>query len=463
MEQTRQGATSTGWRWGPFTFRLPFLHSRLLWPEFLQGTLVATATGLALVPVLSGYFGMSFEQAVACVLLNSILIVSSLYVFGEPYAPGWTTAALPLALAYVISGYPDPDSRFQAMTALSLSYAALVFALGITGLGRRLMRWLPSTLKAGILLGAALSAFRRVLTDEDLVMAQPIATAVACAVCLVFLFSVPFRGLIERHRPLALLAALGLLPGFIAAAVIGPLVGEVQYEIQWGWLLPPVGDAIAKMSPFSIGWPPLEMYLAGIPLVLITYVIQFGDWVTGDAVIREAAPARPDDPVDINTSRSHLALSIRNALSALVTPFFTTQGSLWTGVHVIVVKRWKEGPRAVPDLHSGLISYYLMGLPFIYFMLPLLTALKPLLGIALSLTLVLTGFACAYIGMAIPRDASARGAAMLIGAALALLDPWLGLTVGVATCLLLVGFKPEPAQDAATPPARPTPLEGRQG
>src|SRR5690606_23287559 len=135
-------------------------------------------------------------------LLNSILIVASLYVFGEPYAPGWTTAALPLALAYVISGYPDPDSRFQAMTALSLSYAGLVFALGITGLGRRLMRWLPSTLKAGILLGAALSACRRVLTDKDLVMAQPIATAVACAVCLVFLFSVPFRSLIERHRPL---------------------------------------------------------------------------------------------------------------------------------------------------------------------------------------------------------------------------------------------------------------------
>ncbi|MBB1062120.1 solute carrier family 23 protein [Marilutibacter spongiae] len=451
MKQARQGATAAGWRWGPFTCRIPFLHSRLLWPEFLQGTLVATATGLALVPVLSGYFGMSFEQAVACVLFNSIFLVSSLYIFGEPYAPGWTTAALPLALVYVIAGYPDPTTRFQAMTALTLSYAALVFVLGVTGLGRKLMRWLPDTLKAGILLGAALSAFRRVFVDDGgkLLMSQPVTTAVACAICLVCVFSTPFRRLVERHRALALLVALGLLPGFLAAAIIGPLVGEVQYDIQWGWLLPPMGEAMAKMSPFSIGWPPPEMYLAGIPLVLVTYVIQFGDWVTGNEVLREAAPSRPDDPVDINASRSHLALAIRNAASALVSPFFTTQGSLWTGVHVIVVKRWKEGPRAVPDLHSGMMSYYLMGLPFIYFMLPLLTAMKPLLGIALSLTLVLTGFACAYIGMAIPRDASARGAAMLTGAALALLQPWVGLLVGIGVCLLLVG--PERRASPAAP------------
>ena len=33
-----------GWQWGPFTFRLPFYHTRLVWPEFLQGLLVSTAT-----------------------------------------------------------------------------------------------------------------------------------------------------------------------------------------------------------------------------------------------------------------------------------------------------------------------------------------------------------------------------------------------------------------------------------
>lgn len=429
-----------GWRWGPFTLRLPFLHTRLCWPEFLQGLLVSTATGLALVPVLSGYFGMSFEVAVAATLLVSIFLVSSLWLFGDPYAPGWNTAALPLAIAFVATGYATPAERFQAMTALTLSFAALVFVLGITGLGRRLMHWLPVTLKAGILLGAALSAFKQVFVDDAgrFLQQQPISITLACLVCLVVLFSAPFRALAARHRAAAWLMSLGLLSGFLVAALVGPLVGEVDYEIEWGWLLPPVGDAYRQMSPFWIGWPPLEMYVAGLPLVLITYVIQFGDWVTGDEVLNEAAPSRPDDPVKIDATAAHLSLALRNFGSALVAPFFTTQGSLWTGVHVLVVKRWQAGPREMRDLQSGLISYYLMALPLIYFLLPLLTALKPLLGIALSLTLILSGFACAYIGMTLPRDASSRGAALLSGAGIALLEPWQGLLLGIVVCALLV-------------------------
>ncbi len=447
-----------GWRWGPFTLRVPFLHTRLLWPEFLQGLLVATSTGLALVPILMGYFALSFEESLAVSLLISALLVSSIWLFGEPYAPGWNTAALPLVMIFVFSRYEDPVSRFQAMTALSLSFAAIVFVLGVTGLGKRLMHWLPATLKAGILLGAAFAAFRQVFVvdAERFLLQQPITTTLACAVALVCLFSIPFQRMRERYRLFGFMAAMGLLPGFIVAAVVGPLVGEVQYQIEWGWLLPPVADAFAKISPFHIGWPPLEMYIACLPLVLMTYVIQFGDWVTGDAVLHEAQRARPDDPIDIDHNRAHVALAIRNALSGLVAPFFSTQGSLWTGVHVVIAKRWSEGPRAMRDLHSGLISYYLMALPFIYFLLPLLTGLKPLLGIALSLTLVLTGFACAYIAMAIPREPAARGAALLTGAALVAFPPWIGLLIGVLACVLLVGREHEQPADTAGATAPPT-------
>ena len=440
---------ANGWRWGPFTLRVPFLHTRLCWPEFLQGLLVSTATGLALVPVLSGYFGMSFEVAVATTLLISLFLVSSLWLFGDPYAPGWNTAALPLALAFVATGYTTPVERFQAMTALTISFATLVFVLGVTGLGRRLMHWLPVTLKAGILLGAALSAFKQVFVDDagKFLEQQPISTILACLVCLIVLFSEPFRALAQRHRAAAWVMSLGLLSGFLVAALVGPIVGEVSYQVEWGWMLPPVGDAFRQMSPFFIGWPPLEMYVAGLPLVLITYVIQFGDWVTGDEVLVAAAPSRPDDPVTIDATSAHLSLALRNFASALVAPFFTTQGSLWTGVHVLVVKRWAAGPASMRDLHSGMISYYLMALPIIYFLLPLLTALKPLLGIALSLTLILSGFACAYIGMTLPRDASSRGAALLTGAGLALLEPWQGLLLGIVVCVALVG-RDTPRADA---------------
>ncbi|MCH8500216.1 MAG: hypothetical protein LAT63_17225 [Marinobacter sp.] len=435
-----------GWQWGPFTFRVPFYHTRLLWPEFLQGLFVSAATGMALVPVMMAFFGLTFEEAVALSLIHTALIASAVIVFGEPYAAGWITPALPLILAFVVGGYEETDARFQAMAALSINFAILVFLLGITGMGRRFVIWLPDTLKAGIILGAAIAALKRVFIDdaERFLLEQPIATTVACAICLIFTFSIPMQKLKARSKFFFMLGALGLLPGFIAAGIIGPLVGEVQYDIQWGILIPPFADAFAKVSPFAIGWPSWDMFLASIPLALIAYIILFGDLVTGNEVLRDGMKHRKDEHIEINLNRTHYSLSLRNLIMGIFAPFFPTQGAVWTGVHVIIVQRWKQGPRAMNSLHSGLASYYLMGIPLVFLFLPLLTGLKPLLGIALSLTLILTGFACAYIAMSIPRENTSRGTVVLIGASLAFFEPWVGLAIGVAATLLLVGWDKNP-------------------
>ncbi|MEB3735897.1 hypothetical protein ULF88_21645 [Halopseudomonas pachastrellae] len=108
---------------------------------------------------------------------------------------------------------------------------------------------------------------------------QPISTTIACAVCLIFAFSIPMAKLKEKYRFFALLGALGLLPGFVLAGIIGPMVGEVSYDIQWGILIPPLDDAWAKVSPFAIGWPSMEMFIQGMPLALITYVILLAIWL----------------------------------------------------------------------------------------------------------------------------------------------------------------------------------------
>jgi hypothetical protein len=438
---TTDNTAASGWRWGPFTFRLPFYHTKLYWPEFVQGVLVASATGLALVPVMTMMFGLSFEQALTCAFLHSFLIATALIVFGEPYAPGWVTPALPLVLTFVMAHYEDPVQRWQAMTALSLNFAVLVGFLGITGLGNQLLRWIPHTLKAGIILGAALAAFKRVLVDdaERFLLAQPIATVTACAVCLILLFSEPFQRLRARYRWATILAALGLLPGFLAAALIGPLVGEVAYDIQWGIFIPPVAETWATVSPWAIGWPSWDMFVAAMPLALITYIILFGDLVTGQAVISEAQPDRPDEPIEMGPQRSHLSIALRNAAMGVTAPFFPTQGSLWAGVHVVVVQRWRQGAKTMRSLHDGLHSYYLMGIPFIYALLPLLTGLKPLMGIALSLTLIVTGFACAYIALAMPQRPAERGAVLMTAAAIALIEPWVGLVLGLIAALALIG------------------------
>ncbi|MBR9813453.1 hypothetical protein GYB61_06295, partial [bacterium] len=332
-----------GWNWGPFTARVPFYHTRLYWPEFLQGLFVAAATGLALVPVLTGLFGLTFEEAIAASLIHSVLITSATFMFGEPYAPGWITPALPLALTFVIGGFAEPDTRFQAMTALSLDFALICFVLGITGIGKRFMIWLPDPLKAGIILGAAIAAFKRVFVDdaERFLLQQPIATTVACAICLIITFSIPLAKIKERNRFFALMGALGLLPGFAAAAIIGPMVGEVSYDIEWGILIPPVADLWDKVAPWNIGWPSPELFLQALPLALIAYIILFGDLVTGDAVLADAAQERDDEIIDIDTDRSHYSLGIRNAVMGVFSPFFPTQGSLWTGVHVISVPSWR--------------------------------------------------------------------------------------------------------------------------
>ena len=211
----------------------------------------------------------------------------------------------------------------------------------------------------------------------------------------------------------------------------------------------PFLDTIQKMSPFAIGWPDGAMFLKAFPLALMSYVILFGDIITGTEIIKSAEKARPDEKIDINTNRSHLSLGIRNAIMALVAPFFPYQGALWTGVQVVIVQRWADGRKSMDSLFSGIRSYYVFGVPLLYFCLPLVTALKPLMGVALSLTLVLTGFACAYVAMAIPRTAIERGVVLLTAVSLAIFTPWIGMLVGIVATLMLVGTTKTPEGETA--------------
>jgi ABC-type antimicrobial peptide transport system permease subunit len=61
------------------------------------------------------------------------------------------------------------------------------------------------------------------------------------------------------------------------------------------------------------------------------------------------------------------------------------------------------------------------------------------MGVALSLTLILTGFACAFVAMAIPKTTTERGVVLLTAVSLAVFQPWVGMLIGVAATILLVG------------------------
>lgn len=436
--------TNKGISWGPFTLRIPFIHIKFRAGEFFQGMVISGATAFAAVPVAMG-LGLSFEEGVALSFVAGTLIASGPIFFGEPMAPGWITPALPIVIAAFatkgqFNGVYDP-ATFQFMAAMCIEFTLLVFILGSTGWGKKLIQIIPNGLKAGIILGAALAAFYQVfITDMDKLMLQPISMAVAIILCVITTFSDPFKKLAERNILIKKVGSLGLLPGFIIAALVAYFLKEVTFDIQWGFQIPDVVALFNKTSPLVIGFPSFAMYLEALPLVIIGYTLLFGDLITATEVLNDGQKSRPDEPLDINLDRSHLSIAVRNFLGLLVNPFFPTQGALWTGVHVVVVERWKKGPKEMPSIFDGLGSYYLMGLPILYFTLPFITLMKPLMQMALTLTLILTGFACAYVAMAIPKKNTEMASALLIAVFITFFSAWVGLLVGILLSILVIGL-----------------------
>jgi Na+-driven multidrug efflux pump len=182
------------------------------------------------------------------------------------------------------------------------------------------------------------------------------------------------------------------------------------------------------------------MYLEVLPLVIIGYLLLFGDFITGIEVIKEGQEKRPDEIIDIDINRSHNSVGIRNALGAIINPFFPTQGALWTGVHVVVVERWKQGGEAMSSLYDGIHSYYLMGIPFLFFVVPFIDVMEPLMIVALGVTLILTGLACSYIAMSLATKNSEKAVSLITAVLIAFGGEymWLGILIGLILSYALV-------------------------
>ena len=167
----------------------------------------------------------------------------------------------------------------------------------------------------------------------------------------------------------------------------------------------------------------------------------FGDIITGQEILNDAQKQRPDEPLKVDSNRFHLSIAVRNLIGLIFNPNFPTQGALWTGVHVVVAERWKKGPNEMPSIFDGLGSYYLMAIPFLYVTLPFITLMEPLMNIALNLTLVLTGFACAYVALAIPKTNAEMASALFISLLIAFTGEyvWLGLLIGIFLSIFVVG------------------------
>ena len=448
---SNQNINQNGLKWGPFRLRIPFIHIKLLPSEFLQGLIISGATALAGAPVVES-LGLTFMQAVAVCFIASFLITSSPIIFGEPMAAGWVTPALPLVIAFfytkgLYTGEYNDGTAFKYMAAMCIEFTLLILFLGLTGLGKTIIEKIPNALKSGIILGAALAAFYQIFFSEyeRYIGGTPIASFTILIICTITTFSEPFKRLAEKNKLLKIIGSLGLLPGFILAALVGYFSGEIVWEFKNAPLIvPPVGEVFNLTSPFAIGFPELSYFGEVFPLVLIGYLLLFGDFITGSEIIKEGQKNRPDEPIQIDINRSHNSVGIRNLLGTIINPFFPTQGALWTGVHVIVVQRWQQGKNVMRSIYDGIGSYYLMGIPLLFFFGPFIDLMKPLLMLALGVTLILTGIACSYVAMSLVKKNSEIAISIITGFFVAfgtfndVAAPWIGISLGLVLCILLI-------------------------
>ena len=167
------------------------------------------------------------------------------------------------------------------MIAMCIEFTLIILVLGLSGLGKLITEKVPNALKSGIILGAALAAFDQIFFSEfdRYIGIAPYSMISALVVCTITTFSEPFKTLASKSKVLNIISSLGLLPGFIIAALVGYFTGELTFELEYGFEFPPVAVVFQKTSPIMIGLPPLSVFLEVFPLVFIGYLLLFGDFL----------------------------------------------------------------------------------------------------------------------------------------------------------------------------------------
>jgi hypothetical protein len=299
-----------------------------------------------------------------------------------------------------------------------------------------MVKLVPNSLKAGIIIGAGIAAIMGEISSGGRLAATPISLSIGSLVCLYLMFSVSFKGLIDRVPLAKKIVNYGMVPGMLIAISVGILVGEYPMpDIQWG-ITQPDFVGMWQYLPFNIGFPDLDVFLMAIPTAVIAYIIAFGDIIVGQSLMQRADELRTDEVIENNIDRVHLVTAIRNALHAFFAPYPGLAGPLWTAVAATMAERYKHGREAMDSIYSGAGTFWITGF-IALFALPLVSFFQPVLPIALSLTLLLTGYICLMVGLEQLNNNTERGIAGMMGVVLAVYGASWGLVTGVVLYVLI--------------------------
>jgi len=421
---------------GPFKLRLPFIHYRFEWPDYFQGLLMC-AVDLAAIPLMIELLGMPFDVALAVVLMNGLLYLTH-HLLGDPVVPGWITPAIPLIMAYCMT-FPEGPERVHSLVAFQMTLGIFAIALGMTGMASKVVGFIPQSIKSGVILGAGFAAVNSVFVAGGRFDSFPWSISIAVGIAFYLIFSRHFAALKTTNALLGLIGKLGIFPIIILAVLIAPVFGEAPWpDIEWGLISPDFTRLFQEYTVIGLGFPPIAMFISAIPTVLAAYIILFGDVLQSRALIAEADHLRPDERIDYNPNRAHLIFGGRNTFMSIFGPDIVMCGPLWAAMQVVVIERYKDGKAAMNSLFGGSGSFR-WGTNTGLLLLPIVSLVEPILGIALSLTLLIQGYVSVRIGILESRSNRDLGIAGIIGAVLVARGATWAFAVGIILTLLVYG------------------------
>lgn len=444
------GAEQPSWKAGIFRIRLPFIHYRFESSEALQAILMC-ATCLGAIPILTSVLGIPFELAWSMVIINGLLY-NMHALLGDPVVPGWITPSIPLTIAYLTQFDIEPE-RIQALIALQLLVALIFLFMGITGLAGKLMKIVPQSIQAGILLGAGFAAIiGEFATGKGRFTLYPLSIGVGVLLSYFLLFSERFKMMRKKNKIVDMFGKYGMLPAVFASIIVAPLFKELPFptiEIGSFIKIPEFRNILSQVSVFGVGFPGMDFFIKAIPMAIMVYIIAFGDFVTSGALLGEADRTRTDEKIDFNSNRSNLISGMRNAIQGIFIPYVPLCGPLWAAVSAAVFERYKEGgmtpgedgvscctSHGMESVYSGVGTFRWMTFLSVA-IIPVVSLVQPILPVALSMTLLVQGFICTRLAMMICRSKMDMGIAGVMASVIAVKGAAWGLAAGIVLYLLL--------------------------
>lgn len=430
------GQETPFWPCGPFKVRLPFIHYRFELPDYLQGLLMC-AVDLAAIPLMTTYLGMPFEVALAVVLLNGFLYLTH-HLLGDPVVPGWITPAVPLLIIYC-QGFPEGPERIHALIAFQLLLGAFSIFVGVTGLASKLVSLIPAAIRAGVIMGAGFGAVISIFKEGAWFDKFPFTISIAIGLAFYLIFSRHFAAIKGKSPLLAQVAKLGIFPIILVAVFVAPIFGEAAWpSIEWGFIKPDFYRLWKEYTVFGLGLPKWQLFVSAVPMVFAAYIVLFGDILKTRAILREAEHVRKDEKIDYDPNRAHMIFGGRNLFMSIGGPDVTMCGPLWAAMQVVTTERYMQGRKSMDSFFGGAGSFR-WGTNTGLLLMPIVSLVQPILGVALSLTLLIQGYVSVRIGVMEARSQRDLGIAGCVGAVLATRGATWAFATGIVLCLLIYG------------------------